>query len=243
MAKISKRQAKLHTQACDYLASDKPLTDDQKEFILENWNEAATSLNTDLGAHFTPLNMAMDVAFDVWGPKVLDLCAGIGALSLAAVWRGQVNESDITLIEFNPSYIEVGRRLLPEARWIEADVFTLPSLGLGRFDTVVSNPPFGRHVKISTPPPRYTGGEFDLAVIDLASDYCDRGVFIVPQRHAPFRYSGQQCFRRDETGPVGKLIEQTGLHLDVGIGVDTSIYRDAWKTTSVTCEVVVMSGD
>jgi tRNA1(Val) A37 N6-methylase TrmN6 len=34
--------------------------------------------------------------------------------------------------------------LLPEAHWINADVFDWRTLGLGRYDVAIANPPFGR---------------------------------------------------------------------------------------------------
>ncbi len=40
--------------------------------------------------------------------------------------------------------MEIGRKLLPEARWINADVFDWRELDLGRYDCAIGNPPFGR---------------------------------------------------------------------------------------------------
>ncbi|MEU6719794.1 hypothetical protein ABZ897_50780 [Nonomuraea sp. NPDC046802] len=45
-------------------------------------------------------------------------------------------------VEKNPHYVAVGQRLLPEATWICGDVFDVLSMGLGRFDTALANPPF-----------------------------------------------------------------------------------------------------
>jgi 2-polyprenyl-3-methyl-5-hydroxy-6-metoxy-1,4-benzoquinol methylase len=40
-------------------------------------------------------------------------------------------------IEKNPDYVAVGRKVVPEATWICADVFDLPA-DLGRYDRVVA---------------------------------------------------------------------------------------------------------
>jgi hypothetical protein len=124
MSKLTKAQAKAHQQACDLIASDRPLTDDEKEFVARNWNEAATHVNTTTGAHFTPVDMALDFSWDVYGPRVLDLCAGIGVLGLACVWRQRVDEAQLVCVELNPDYVAVGKRLLPRATWICADALT-----------------------------------------------------------------------------------------------------------------------
>jgi hypothetical protein len=58
--------------------------------------------------------------------------------------------TELTCVEINPRYFEVGRKLLPEARWINADVFDWRTLDLGRYDVAIANPPFGR-VKPSVP--------------------------------------------------------------------------------------------
>lgn len=237
MAKLTKAQAKTHQQACDLIASDKPLTEDEKEFVARNWNEAANHVNTTTGAHFTPVDMALDFSWDVYGPRVLDLCAGIGVLGLACVWRQRVDEADLVCVELNPDYVAVGKRLLPRATWICADAFTLPMLGLGRFDTIIGNPPFGK-VSKSAKGPRYTGADFELCLLDLAADHAEHLCFIVPQMSAPFQLSGRSGFGRAPNAKTEQFREQTGLVLDPGVGVDTALFKDEWKTTSIVCEIV-----
>ncbi|TDD34616.1 hypothetical protein E1286_40665 [Nonomuraea terrae] len=46
-------------------------------------------------------------------------------------------------VESNELYVEVGRRVLPEATWIVGDVFDVSSMGLGMFDCAISKPPSG----------------------------------------------------------------------------------------------------
>lgn len=238
MAKLTKAQAKAHAEACAILAKPGELTDNEKEFVARNWNEAANNLNTIAGAHFTPFDLAMDFAFDVGGHRILDLCAGIGLLGLAAVFRREIKEEGLTCIEINPDYIAVGKRLLPKATWIQADAFDLPKLNLGHFDNIISNPPFGRSAVKTGSGPRYTGPDFDLTLLDLAADHADFLTFLLPQSNSPFLYSGQRYYQRNTSGKGFDFEQQTGFHLVAGAGVDTVLYRDQWKTVSVTCEIV-----
>ncbi|GGS37722.1 hypothetical protein GCM10010205_79500 [Streptomyces nojiriensis] len=52
-------------------------------------------------------------------------------------------------MERNPEYVAVGKRVLPDARWICADIVTMDTktLGLGGFDYAVANPPYGPRVQ------------------------------------------------------------------------------------------------
>lgn len=243
MSKLTKAQAKAHQQAQALIDNGRALTDDEKEFIARNWNEAATEINTILGAHFTPFDLALDFAWDCHGPKLLDLCAGIGVLGLAAVFRQRVLEENLVCIEINPRYIEIGKRLLPKARWIQADAFQFPGLGLGCFDCIMSNPPFGKSAKKTGQGRFYNGPDFDLALLDLASDHASIAVFILPQNNAAFRLSGQRCFERRKEGKGYEWQKITGLNMEPGIGIDASCYCDDWKTTSVNVEIVSIYAD
>ena len=91
MAKLTKKQTMAHEQAVDILKKD-VLTDDDKEFVFNNWHEAANHNNGANGAFFTPLDMAWDFALDVPGTKIIDLCAGIGVLAYTAMCRLKHNQ-------------------------------------------------------------------------------------------------------------------------------------------------------
>jgi len=238
MSKLTKAQAKLHQRACDLLAKD-VLTFDEKWFVLENWQESANHVNSVAGAFFTPPELASDVDIDVSGKRIIDLCAGIGTLSFMAMRK--VYNSDpvpeIVCVDVNPDYVAVGRKIVPEATWINCSVFDLPDLG--RFDCAISNPPFGSIKRNGKGGPRYTGNAFEYHVIDIAETIADRGVFIIPQMSAPFRYSGQQYHRLEETDAAKKFREQTGIRLVAGCGVDTSIYRDRWHGVAPAVEIAI----
>lgn len=240
MAKLTKAQAKAHAQACDLLAKD-VLTEDDKDFVLKNWNESANHVNGAAGAFFTPYDMAFDFTIDAigqggYGGRIIDLCAGIGMLSYVC-WHRSDRRAKITCVERNPDYVAVGKKILPEAEWILADVLDVLDMDLGRFDVDISNPPFGA-IKRERNSPRYTGKDFEFHVIDIAAHLADRGTFIVPQMSAGFKYSGSGYYQRREDGKAVKFQELTGLHFEAGCGIDTAFYINDWKGVSPMCEIV-----
>jgi len=239
VAKLSKAAAKAHQQACDVLTKDS-LTIDERWFVIENWQESATHINSTAGAFFTPPGLAGDFAIDVCGHRIIDLCAGIGTLSFAHWSRCRFGERmpSIVCIEKNPDYIAVGRKILPEATWICADVFDVPALILGRFDVAISNPPFGSTARNGRKGPQFTGAEFEYHVIDIAADLADYGVFIIPQMSAPFQFSGKQHFTERKHDKYLDFVKQTGVELTNGCGVDCDYHKDGWHGVSPTVEIV-----
>ncbi|WP_260611065.1 hypothetical protein [Klebsiella huaxiensis] len=91
---------------------------------------------------------------------------------------------------------------------------------------------------------RYTGSEFEYKIIDRAREYASFGAWIVPQGSSGFVYSGAQYY--DNSRPSAKylrFINDTGLELHPGVGIDTSIYKDEWNGTKVICESVLVDYD
>lgn len=240
MAKLTKLQIKAHREALALLEKD-ALTLDEREFVLNNWQESANHINSAAGAFFTPLGLAFDFTIELggsWlkkpGARIIDLCAGIGALSFAARCRLGLSV-EIVCVEINPDYAAVGRKVVPDATWIVGDVFNLPSLG--RFDVAISNPPFGRIKGVN--PPRYKGGEFDLGVVDVASDLAPYGVFILPNMSLPFVYSGQPHYRERESAKYDRFREQTGIELTMNCGIDCDYFRDLWRGAAPAVEIAL----
>lgn len=234
MARLSKKEAKLHAEACALLEKE-TLSLDEREFVINNWQESATNVNSAAAAFFTPLELAFHLAIETKGCRTfIDLCAGIGALSYAC-WQNSIREGidRIVCVEINPEYVAVGRKVLPEAEWICASVEGLPNLG--HFDMAVSNPPFGSVVKIAGPKYR---GVADLAVIDIASTVADFGTFIIPQMSAPFEYSGVPTYKRRQTPKSDAFIKATGIELEAGCGVDCSDFIDQWRGVAPKVEIV-----
>jgi len=241
MAKLSKDEARRHQEALDVLQQD-VLSDNGKELVLNQYHEAATNVNTVAGAFFTPLDLAWDHAFEMAckdqpGIRVIDLCAGIGVLSYAIAHR--YPNVDITCVEINPEYVAVGKKIVPKANWVCMDVMDLEALrALGRFDYAMSNPPFGRVPTFrNRRPARYRGGEAEYKVIDVAADIAGVGVFILPQESAGFKYSGVQHFSQCPSDKCSVFLEQTGLTLEHGCGIDTSGYGP-WKSVKPVVEIV-----
>lgn len=241
MSKLSKRDAKLHGEAMALVRAGRPLSEDEQALVLDQFQEGAQHMNGLAGAFFTPRGLARDFAIEVVHSggsrrrRVLDLCAGIGGLSWACTYGDAM---DFVCVEMNPDYVEVGKVVMPRATWVTASIFDVEKYQhLGPFDVVISNPPFGR-IKSEGFKGRYTGADFELRTIELASRLGRRGVFIVPQSSAPFRYSGQSCFSHKETDEVRKFREQTGIEMEPNCGIDTSVYRDQWHGTSPAVEIV-----
>lgn len=237
MSRLSKAAIKAHDEAVALLTKDR-LDDDEREFVLDNWQESANHVNSAAGAFFTPSALGSDAALFLGlysGGKVIDLCAGIGCLALSTWWRwgGRSMPLDLTCVEVNPAYVEVGRKLLPEARWICASVDSLPA-DIGRFDAAISNPPFGKTAKIKGP--RYSG-EDDLAVVDIASDLADYGVFILPAMSVPFQYSGKPTYRERPSPKYERFSVATKIALTCE-SIDCEVYREAWRGVSPSVEVV-----
>lgn len=141
-------------------------------------------------------------------------------------------------MEKNPAYVEVGRRLLPEATWICADIFDVAEMDLGYFDDAVANPPFGRINRAGRQAPRYRGPLMEYHVIDVAAELARSGTFIVPQTSAPFRYSGVRRSAWEKPLTYRRFVEQTGVHLGFNIGIDTTYYRDSWHGVQPRTEIV-----
>jgi predicted RNA methylase len=231
VARLSKSEIKAHSEAEKLLTKER-LNDDEREFVLDNWQESARHVNSAAGAFFTPTALALDAAIYAGSDgKIIDLCAGIGALALACWWRSN-HEAEITCVEINPDYAEIGRKLLPEARWVVGSVDALPDLGY--FDCAIANPPFGKTAKLKGP--RYSG-EDDLAVVDIASDIARWGVFILPSMSCPFEYSGRQNYRERVSAKHDRFLAKTGIELRCE-SIDCEYHRAAWRGVSPSVEVV-----
>lgn len=242
MKRLSKRDIANHNAAMALLDKDGVLTESDCEFILDHYQESAKHMNGEHGAFFTLQSLALDVALEATyygsikeNANIVDLCAGIGSLAFAI--KARRPDVQITCVEFNRDYLEVGKRLVPDANWVLMDCLDIDALKkLGHFDMAVSNPPFGAVRSMKGKSPRYTGGLAQYKVIDVAGEIADDGCFIIPQDSAGFKYSDVQCYQEKKNRELVKFNEQTGLEL-VASHLNTTFY-DTFKDVDVTVEVV-----
>jgi len=237
MGKLSKRETKLHNEAIEILKQD-ILSAKDKETVLRQYRPDADHNVSETGTFFTPLDLAGDmmVMSNCGTGSVIDLCAGIGGL---AYWHAAryVNKPErIFCVERNPRFVEIGKKIVPEAEWICADVFDVLDMDLGRFRLAISNPPFGALKRHGGNAPRYTGKKFDLHVVDIAAHIADMGTFIIPPNSTNFRYSGRRNHEYCEEREYLKFKEQTGITFSCE-SIDADYYRDEWQGTSPAVEV------
>ncbi|MEW5160936.1 methyltransferase [Citrobacter freundii] len=235
MTRVTKKESQLRLKVMELVHSDRQLTEDDKEFIFNNYRGDGIGAT---GAFFTPEMLAWDFMLDAGcSDDCIELCAGIGRLSYYQFIRNK--PSHITCVELNPEYVLIGKRVLPQAEWITGDALQYTP---DRFYRVAyGNPPFGKINTSGAYTGRYTGSEFEYKIIDRAREYSSYGVWIVPQGSAGFKYSGHTYYDRSiQSAKYIKFEKDTGLILHPGVGIDTSIYRDQWNGTKVTCESVLV---
>lgn len=64
MARLTKAETRQHNAALERFEKT-TLTDDDREFIFNNYHEGANPINGDAGAFFTPLDLAWDFSLEV----------------------------------------------------------------------------------------------------------------------------------------------------------------------------------
>ena len=174
--KLTKAETKLHDEAVQ-LAHKRRLSDDEIDFVFDNFHPGATANITKGGMFFTPRDMAWDAAcFHQGHGRVVDACAGIGVLARSLILH-QGGKVKMTCIEVNPHFVEVGKKLVPEAKWICGDIFTTMAR-LPLFTSGISNPPFGH-----LPGNRSANfkSAFHFAVMELLLKHTELGaVMIIP---------------------------------------------------------------
>ncbi|MEV6256860.1 methyltransferase [Nocardia sp. NPDC051929] len=243
MGRLTRAEATAHREALGLAGLRRDLDEEEKRFVLTHFQESASHGHPLGGAFFTPQDLADCMSLDVVGNRVIDLCAGIGALAFACRnLREQSNglpARELVCVEANPEFVAVGMKLVPEATWVCADVF-----GIGRqrwrlFDTAIANPPFGNHTR-SGNAPGYRGPRFEYHVIALASHLARHGVFLVPQTSAPFHYSGGQGMLDGQgDAEYKRFSSSTGIALEPGCSVDTAFHDPYWHQRPVRTEIVL----
>lgn len=242
MSKLTKPEIRIHDKACELLALSRDLTYDERLYVLDNWQESAQHVNSRSGAFFTPSSLARDLSvYTPDGGTLLDLCAGIGTLAFHCL--SNTPHTRLTCVEVNPDYVEVGRKVVPEAEWVCADVFDLPEdIRRTDWDCVVCNPPFGKSKSVPM-----SGVTFDLNVLAVAVRLSQYGVFFLPQMSCPFVYSGCSGYNRRPSRAWEQFNAKCGGHNVAGLdkidlmclSIDCGQYKNEWRGVTPNVEMVM----
>lgn len=111
------------------------------------------------------IKKALDLGAD---PRILDLCTGSGCIGLAVASR--VKDARVTLADISKDALAVAKknimrhRLSGRVSCIQADALKKPSPFLGKFDLIVSNPPYITGREMEELPHSVSGYEPHLAL-------------------------------------------------------------------------------
>ncbi len=210
MAKLSREQWKKHERACELVELDRQLTWNEREFILDHWNPMATNNVGAAGAFFTPAEWAEAMMLPL-APRgrLIDLCAGIGRLAYTAFRWGGEEITEIVCVEINPDFVRVGKRVLPEARWIEGNAYDQELVrSLGTFDKALSNPPFGKVPTVNG------SGKWlsthaqgaDVMAVEIGAMLAGAGVYIIPADKTD--YHAEKKEHQRDTRSIGRFLRR-----------------------------------
>lgn len=238
--KLSKIERKRHAEAVALVEKARKLSLEERLFVAEFWNPMAEHNVGISASFFTPMGLARELQIEtIQKPRkrVLDLFAGTGRLALYA-WFATENAGEIVCIENNPAFIEVGKKVLPDANWIRADAFDAGTYAnLGKFDEVICNPPYGLFPKtdwLFNTVSQYMAAE-------VAMKCAEHAVFILAQGDCPFSFSGQQSFSTGKNQKYETFHKKTGICFGMNCGLDTSIHNASWQGTRIKTEIVIIS--
>lgn len=267
--KIPKRELKYQRELLNKIQTGTTLQEDFIDLVyggddnLDGLNPAMLDNLSEGGVYWTPYYLGQDLA--VFSPRsghIVDMCAGIGLLSYKVKLMDsyQKNIKSMTCIEYNPEFVKIGKKLLPEANWICGNAYDqnlwedlVKDLPDKRFDEFLSNPPFGtdQTKTLDTKWLNHTGTR-DLMALEICLRYAKNGSFILPSGSVPFEFSTgrarQYGYIEDPTRWNQKLKKFLKDNKDFKFtmtcdGIDTSIYNDSWKNlpNGIGCEVVDVS--
>jgi hypothetical protein len=253
--KLTKEETKRHDEALALLAKER-LHPGDEEFVFEHYHPGANHNVGANGVFFTPVDLANDLSVFSKRPgkgktRFMDLCAGIGVLTYHLLqthgWPHVEGDTEYVCIELNPTFVEVGKTLVPQATWICADIFDEGLWReLGIFTFGVSNPPFGHTKKSASTKWLGFKGDNDLMVAELIYRHCESGgILILPQTSTPFKYSGSPGFQQlkpDCYADKLKRFFKANPDVTMSCGsVDTSYYNEQWKGVAPRVELVELS--
>ena len=130
-------------------------------------------------------------------PRILDLCTGSGCIGLAIASR--VKDARVTLADISKEALAVAKKnivrnhLSGRVSCIQADALKKPSAFLGKFDMIVSNPPYITSKEMEELPYSVCGFEPHLA-LHGGDDGLDFYRAIIKNYTAALKPGGYLCF-------------------------------------------------
>lgn len=188
MAKLTKQEVSQQKEIKDLLKKPRDLTYEETVFVLQNFVPPSDVI-TDNAAFFTPTSLAEAVAMCHGdSASVVDVGAGIGCLSFFVAIQTQWNPQPIYAIEINPEFVTIGKKLVPQAQWIEGDIFDEETWKKVDAEFFISNPPFGN--RVNKPWLAYKGDSMMAAIeAGIRKTTCNGGTVILPQSACLDHYS------------------------------------------------------
>lgn len=144
-------------------------------YVLEEWDFYGMRLYVDKNVLIprddtcavTALAMKKALFLDS-DPRILDLCTGSGCIGLAIA--GRVKDARVTLADISREALAVAKRNVTEQKLsgrvscVQADALAQPAAFLGKFDLIVSNPPYVTTAEMEALPPSVKDFEPHLAL-------------------------------------------------------------------------------
>ncbi|MBE6934313.1 MAG: peptide chain release factor N(5)-glutamine methyltransferase [Ruminococcaceae bacterium] len=130
-------------------------------------------------------------------PRILDLCTGSGCIGLAIASR--VKDARVTLADISKEALAVAKKNITRNHFtgrvtcIQADALKKPSPFLGKFDMIVSNPPYITRSEMEELPYSVSGFEPHMALFG-GDDGLDFYRAIVQNYTAALKPGGYLCF-------------------------------------------------
>lgn len=149
-------------------------------------------------------------------PRVLDLCCGSGCIGLAVASR--VKDAKVTLADLSREALAVAKentalnKLSGRVRCVQADALAAPSAFLGKFDMIVSNPPYIDAEDMKILPPSVKNYEPHMALYG-GEDGLDFYRSIVKNYREALKPGGFMAFEfgEEQGDDVCAILEENGF--------------------------------
>ncbi len=148
-------------------------------------------------------------------PRILDLCTGSGCIGLAIASR--VKDARVTLADISKDALAVAKmnvtrnHLTGRVTCIQADALGKPSAFLGKFDLIVSNPPYITAVEMKSLPSSVKDFEPHLA-LEGGADGLDFYRAIIKNYKSALKPGGYLCFEfgEDQGDAICQMLTEEG---------------------------------